>query len=130
MNESEKQDSDRIKLLDPAIVAGLDKKPIAVDCVAAVELAASQGSMPKIALEKDLFHVARGEDSEANTATLVVDPGEVPPDRNFFSDTIVPSKDELARRAYFIYLEQGSQPCQDAQNWAKAEAQIDTRPKV
>lgn len=36
----------------------------------------------------------------------------------------VASPDEVARRAYFIYLNQGSFPGQDVQNWLAAEAEL------
>lgn len=35
-----------------------------------------------------------------------------------------PSRDEIARKAYFIYLDQGCQHGQDMQHWLKAEAQV------
>jgi hypothetical protein len=36
----------------------------------------------------------------------------------------VPSPDEVARRAYFSYLNQGSLPGQDVQHWLEAEAHL------
>jgi hypothetical protein len=36
----------------------------------------------------------------------------------------VPSADEVARRAYFSYVNQGSRPGQDVQHWLEAEAQM------
>ena len=35
-----------------------------------------------------------------------------------------PSPDEVARRAYFIYENQGSLPGQDVQHWLAAEAEL------
>ncbi len=35
-----------------------------------------------------------------------------------------PSTDEVARRAYFSYLNEGSRPGQDVQHWLTAEAQL------
>ena len=35
-----------------------------------------------------------------------------------------PSPDEVARRAYFTYVNQGSLPGQDVQHWLEAEAQL------
>jgi hypothetical protein len=35
-----------------------------------------------------------------------------------------PSPDEVARRAYFSYLNQGSLPGHDVQHWLEAEAQL------
>jgi hypothetical protein len=36
----------------------------------------------------------------------------------------VPSPDEVARRAYFTYVNQGSLPGHDVQHWLQAEAQL------
>jgi hypothetical protein len=36
----------------------------------------------------------------------------------------VPSPDEVARRAYFSYVNQGSLPGRDVQHWLEAEAQL------
>ena len=35
-----------------------------------------------------------------------------------------PSPDEVARRAYFSYVNQGSLPGHDVQHWLEAEAQL------
>ena len=35
-----------------------------------------------------------------------------------------PSPDEVARRAYFSYVNQGSRPGHDVQHWLEAEAQL------
>jgi hypothetical protein len=36
----------------------------------------------------------------------------------------VPSPDEVARRAYLNYVNQGAQPGHDVQHWLEAEAQL------
>jgi len=36
----------------------------------------------------------------------------------------VPSPDEVARRAYFTYVNQGSRPGHEVQHWLEAEAQL------
>jgi hypothetical protein len=36
----------------------------------------------------------------------------------------VPSADELARRAYFNYVNEGSLPGHDVQHWLEAEAEL------
>ncbi len=36
----------------------------------------------------------------------------------------VPSPDEMARKAYFTYVNQGSLPGHDVQHWLEAEAQL------
>jgi hypothetical protein len=35
-----------------------------------------------------------------------------------------PSADEVARRAYFCYVNEGSRPGHDVQHWLEAEAQL------
>jgi hypothetical protein len=35
-----------------------------------------------------------------------------------------PSPDEVARRAYFTYVNQGSMPGHDVEHWLEAEAQL------
>jgi hypothetical protein len=35
-----------------------------------------------------------------------------------------PSADEVARRAYFSYMNEGSPPGRDVQHWLEAEAQL------
>jgi hypothetical protein len=42
----------------------------------------------------------------------------------------VPSPDEVARRAYFSYVNQGSLPGHDLQHWLEAEAQLLTERKL
>jgi hypothetical protein len=41
-----------------------------------------------------------------------------------------PSKDEIARRAYFIYLDQGCPQGQDLQHWFAAETQMMAAPNL
>jgi hypothetical protein len=36
----------------------------------------------------------------------------------------IPSPDEVARRAYFSYVNQGSRPGHEVQHWLKAEADL------
>ena len=36
----------------------------------------------------------------------------------------VPSPDEVSRKAYFMYINQGSQPGHDVQHWLDAEAEL------
>ena len=36
----------------------------------------------------------------------------------------VPSPDEVARRAYFSYVNEGAKPGRDVQHWLEAEAQL------
>ena len=45
-------------------------------------------------------------------------------DREQGAIDFVPSPDEVARRAYFTYVNQGSRPGQEVQHWLDAEAQL------
>ena len=88
--------------------------------------------VPPIGPDKDIFRVVSGKGDDIKLAdddVVAINMCEAKHGRHFFSDTIVPSKDEIARRAYFIYQEEGCQPGRDAENWAKAESEIDTRTK-
>jgi hypothetical protein len=44
------------------------------------------------------------------------------PDQNALA--FVPSPDEVARRAYLAYVNQGAQPGHDVQHWLAAEAEL------
>lgn len=53
------------------------------------------------------------------------DSGQSPEaDSNQNAKSFVPSTDEVARRAYFTYVNQGSPPGRDVQHWLEAEAQL------
>ncbi|MGO8766696.1 MAG: DUF2934 domain-containing protein [Limisphaerales bacterium] len=41
-----------------------------------------------------------------------------------FPEDFVPSPEEVSRRAYFAYVNQGSQPGHEVQHWLKAEAEL------
>ena len=45
-------------------------------------------------------------------------------DSNRNGNQCAPSTDEVARKAYFSYLNQGSLPGHDVQHWLDAEAQL------
>jgi len=45
-------------------------------------------------------------------------------DLNKNETDFVPSADEVARRAYFSYVNQGSLPGRDVQHWLEAEAEL------
>ena len=45
-------------------------------------------------------------------------------DVNQVGTDFAPSADEVARRAYFSYVNQGSRPGHDVQHWLEAEAQL------
>ena len=45
-------------------------------------------------------------------------------DLNQTEEAFVPSPDEVARRAYFTYVNQGSLPGHEVQHWLMAEAEL------
>jgi hypothetical protein len=45
-------------------------------------------------------------------------------DSNQSRIALAPSRDEVARRAYFSYLNEGSLPGRDEKHWLEAEAQL------
>jgi hypothetical protein len=47
-----------------------------------------------------------------------------PADSNGKEPDLAPSPDEVARRAYFSYVNQGSQPGHEVQHWLAAEAEL------
>ena len=49
------------------------------------------------------------------TSAAVADPNEI---------DFTPSPDEVARKAYFTYVNQGSQPGHEVQHWLDAEAEL------
>jgi len=55
-------------------------------------------------------------------------PSESPPtaaaDLNQGGTGFTPSPDEVARRAYFTYVNEGSRPGHEVQHWLQAEAQL------
>ncbi len=55
--------------------------------------------------------------SGAPRATKAADAGQINPD-------FAPSSDEVARKAYFSYVNQGSLPGRDVQHWLEAEADL------
>ena len=47
---------------------------------------------------------------------------DLPRDQN--ENDFVPFADEVARRAYFAYVNQGSRPGHEVQHWLQAEAEL------
>jgi hypothetical protein len=45
-------------------------------------------------------------------------------DQNQTGSVLSPSTDEVARRAYFSFVNQGSLPGHDVQHWLEAESQL------
>ena len=65
-------------------------------------------------------HNKHSEDQEparGSTPTAALDPDQR-------ENTFAPSPDEVARRAYFTYVNQGSLPGHDVQHWLEAEAHL------
>jgi hypothetical protein len=62
----------------------------------------------------------REKDQTTAPPTQLTAAAELIQSRNDF----VPSADEVARRAYFSYVNDGSLPGRDVQHWLKAEADL------
>jgi hypothetical protein len=65
-------------------------------------------------------NLSQNQRQETFTASRSVEAADVKQKRIDFS----PSSDEVARRAYFSYLNEGSRPGHDVQHWLSAEAQL------
>jgi hypothetical protein len=62
------------------------------------------------------------EDQNQETASTSLPSAAVDQDEN--GAAFEPSPDEVARRAYFTYVNQGSRPGHDVQHWLEAEAHL------
>jgi hypothetical protein len=61
---------------------------------------------------------------DANHKPANVSPPTTAADLDQSRTDFVPSPDEVARRAYFTYVNQGSLPGHEVQHWLDAEAQL------
>ena len=59
-----------------------------------------------------------------NKKTVGSAPPDAAADTNQSAVDFVPSADEVARKAYFSYLNEGSLPGREVQHWLAAEAQL------
>jgi hypothetical protein len=59
-----------------------------------------------------------------NQAPASASPPTTAVDLDQSGNVFVPSPDEVARRAYLNYVNQGAQPGHDVQHWLAAEAQL------
>jgi hypothetical protein len=59
-----------------------------------------------------------------NQTTVTVSRSPAVADFNQNEVDFAPSADEVARRAYFSYVNEGSRPGRDVQHWLEAEAQL------
>ena len=67
-------------------------------------------------------HNKFSQDQNQNPASASPPTAAADLNRNEFDFT--PSPDEVARRAYFSYVNEGSRPGRDVQHWLEAEAQL------
>ena len=84
---------------------------------------------PPIGADLDLFHAAAGKsvgDKIGDADAVDIDLHEVKHGRHFYSAkrALATPTDELARRAYFMYLNQGRRNGHDVEHWLAAERQI------
>jgi len=67
----------------------------------------------------------RSKSSQVQTPKPASVPQQAPvADVNQTGVNFTPSPDEVARRAYFTYVNQGSQPGHEVQHWLAAEAEL------
>jgi hypothetical protein len=62
--------------------------------------------------------------SQDQNQKSAIAPPSTTADLNARASEFVPSPDEVDRRAYFSYVNQGSLPGYDVQHWLAAEAQL------
>ena len=91
---------------------------------------------PAIGADKPLFRVVAGQggDIKVGDADIVeINPHEATHGRHFYSvsQTCIQAPqvpvEEIAKEAYFLYLQQGSPPGHDVENWLQAEARLTVR---
>jgi hypothetical protein len=70
------------------------------------------------------YYDMRHNRSHRNEKSTNVDLSVTATDSNQTGIGFVPSPDEVARRAYFTYVNQGSPLGRDVQHWLDAEAQL------
>ena len=61
---------------------------------------------------------------DRNRTVTAAPTATVAPDLAQGAIAFTPSPDEVARRAYFTYVNQGSRPGHEVQHWLKAEADL------
>jgi hypothetical protein len=72
---------------------------------------------------KDRFQIEKSV-TPSPSASSVRFPGVIGPSPDTTPIAFSPPRDAVSRRAYYIYLEQGSPQGLDVQHWLKAEAQV------
>jgi hypothetical protein len=93
-----------------------------------------QLARPSISADKDVFHTVPGTNVAVKMADadfVDVNPRGVTHGRHFYSaaKTSAAQTEDLAKRAYFMYLNQGRKNGHDVQHWLAAEKQLASRAK-
>ncbi len=73
-------------------------------------------------MKLDKNHTPHHQQNAAPTAVLPAPPA--PAAANPAPGNFVPSADEVARKAYFTYVNQGSQSGHEVQHWLQAESEL------
>jgi hypothetical protein len=107
----------------------IDHKPYTVASARVTGAELRKLSDPPIGADKHIFHVVSGKSADVKIGdadVVEIDLGSVEHGRHFYSAgkaLAVPSED-LAKRAYFMYLDQGSRNGHDVEHWLAAEKQM------
>ena len=86
-------------------------------------------SSPPIGPELSLYRVIPGHHGDVkltDAEIITIDLHDSAKGRHFYSDAIAPTHEAVASKAFSIFVENGCQNGHDADDWAKAEAQLKT----
>jgi hypothetical protein len=117
---------------DTGVTIFIDHKPYTIASTHITGSDLRKLSNPPIDADKKLFHVIPGKGDDAmigDSDVVEIHMGEVEHGRHFYSSTRALSEltQDLAKRAYFIYLDQGCRDGHDVEHWLAAEKQMACR---
>jgi hypothetical protein len=117
---------------DTGVTIFIDHKPYTIASTHITGSDLRKLSNPPIDADKKLFHVipGKGDDTMVGDADVVeIHMGEAEHGRHFYSARKAQAgpTEDLAKRAYFIYLDQGCQHGHDVEHWLAAERQMARR---
>ncbi len=105
----------------------INRKPYHVPTESFKASALRQLSTPPIGPELSLYRVTPGNHDDVklnDTEIITINPHDANKGRHFYSDTVTPTHEAVASKAFSIYVENGCQNGHDAEDWNKAEAQL------
>jgi hypothetical protein len=117
---------------DDGVTIYIDHKPYSAASAHVTGAELRELPNPPIGADKDIFHAISGksDDIKVGDADVVdINLREVNHGRHFYSarKALAEPTEGLAKKAYFIYLNQGSQNGHDVEHWLAAEKQIACR---